>query len=151
MTMNRREAFGVVSAFALMGTLAEGQTSETAAMPLSKVYKFDDFPVTHNPAGAEGRAIPKEAMPLGAVIGVHISTVAPGKEFAPMRRLAFHEFRMVREGKLEFLIEGKPPQIAEAGDIVFCAANEMAQVRNSSDKPVSYFAVMIAPPKAATS
>jgi hypothetical protein len=142
--MNRREVLGTFSAFALMASLAEAQTATTAAPGMVKVFKFADFPVTHNPTtGATGRGVPNELMCSGDITEVHITTLDPGKEFGPMRKNPFCGFRLIHAGKMEVLVEGMPPQTAEAGDIVYASADQTFHVRNAGDTPLTYFVIQI--------
>jgi len=99
--------------------------------------------MTHNPAGAAGRAIPAATIPPGDLSALHFSTLEPGKAFGPIHKNPNHEFRMIHIGKLELLVEGQPPQPAEAGDVVFAPANQMYTVRNPGDVATTYFTVLI--------
>lgn len=151
MKMNRREAFSALSAFALMGVTAEveAQTGGAADVTSSRLYKYADIAVTHNPAGAAGRAVPNADLPKDEFLGVHLTTIEPGKEFAPLHKNANHEYLFVHEGRLELVLEGKPTLSGEVGDILFAAANEMHTTRNPGKTPVTYFVTQIKGPVAA--
>ena len=143
--MNRREALGSLSAFALLSSWMEAQTSAPAAAPGIQVFRFADLPVTRNASGAAGRGVPQSLVPQGDLTEVHITTLDPGKEFGPMRTNPNYGFRMIHAGKMEILAEGLPPQVAEAGDIVYAPANQTFQVRNPGDTPLTYFVVQVKP------
>ena len=143
--MNRREALGSLSAFALLGSLMEAQADGPSSPTDIKIFRFADMPVTHNASGAAGRNVPRDLMVQGDLAEVRITTVDPGKEFAPMGKNPNHVFRMIHTGKIEVLTEGKPPLTAEVGDIVYVPANLTCQVRSSGDTPLTYFLFEIKP------
>jgi hypothetical protein len=146
--MNRREALGSLSAFALLGSLMEAHADGPSSPTDIKVFRFADLPVTRNPSGAAGRGVPRDLMPQGDLTEVQITTIDPGKEFGPMRKNPNIGFRMIHAGKMELLAEGMPSLTAEAGDIVYAPANQTYQVRNSGDTPLTYFLIQIKPTSA---
>jgi mannose-6-phosphate isomerase-like protein (cupin superfamily) len=143
--MNRREAVGSLSAFALLGSLMGAQTAESAGSVEIKVFKPADMPVSRNPAGAAGWGVPQTLVPQGDITEVHVTTLEPGKEFGPMRKNPNYAFRMILSGKMEVLAEGKPPLSAETGDVVYAPADQNYQVRNSGDMSLTYFVVQVKP------
>jgi mannose-6-phosphate isomerase-like protein (cupin superfamily) len=148
--MNRREALGSLSAFALLGSLMEAQTSEPAGSAEIKVFKAADMPTTRNPSGAAGWGVPTTLVPHGDITEVHVTTLEPGKEFGPMRKNPNYAFRLIHTGKMETLTDGKPPLTAEAGDVVYAPANQTYQVRNSGDTPLTHFVVQVKPAPASS-
>ena len=148
--MNRREALGSLSVFALLGSLMEAQAEGPSLPAEVKLFKFADMPVTHNASGASGRNVPKDFLVQGDLAEVRITTVDPGKEFAPMGKNPNHVFRMVHTGRIEVLTEGKPPVTGEVGDIVYVPANLTAQVRSTGDTPLNYFLFEIRPKPASS-
>ena len=55
-TINRREAVGALSVFALIGKIAEAQTSAGAGPVPFQIIKFDSLAVAHNHTNCQGRS-----------------------------------------------------------------------------------------------
>jgi quercetin dioxygenase-like cupin family protein len=141
MNVNRREALGMTAAFALLAQVADAQMDGTA--PTSRLFKFSELPAKTNPSGAGTRGLPKEAVPVGTVVGMHFSSIEPGKLFSPLHRNPDCEIRMIMDGRADWLVGDKPAQPVERGDVIFSAPNDLNTMGNSSDKPVTYFVVTV--------
>ncbi len=143
--MNRREALGALSAFALTAPLSQAQTTAASTVETVKLFKYAEFPLVHNPNGSTGRNVPQELIPPGDVMGIHLTTIEPGKEYGPMRKSTICEIRMIHSGTMELLVEGQPSQTAEAGDIIVASANQTYHVRNPGSTPLTYLILQIKP------
>ena len=143
-TMNRREMCGALSAFALMATLAEAQvaTATVDEMTRSKVFSFDKLPVTQNANGGWGRQVMHGTLPTGEFVEVHETMLPAGKMPHPPHKHRNTEFVLIREGKLEFLNDGKP-EPAGPGDVIYTASNVMHGLTNIGTTPALYFVVSI--------
>jgi len=60
----------------------------------------------------------------------------------PPHRHRNSEILFIREGKLEFLNDGKPEPVG-AGCVVFTASNVLHGLKNVGDTPARYFVVAI--------
>jgi quercetin dioxygenase-like cupin family protein len=145
--MNRREALGALSAFTLMGSLAEAQTTAASSTEV-KIFRYTEVPVTRGATGAAARNIPQDLIPMGDVTGVHLTTIDPGKEFGPMRKGVLCEIRLMYSGKIEVMVEGMASQFAGPGDMIVAPAGATYHVRNPGDTPLSYFILQIKPASA---
>ena len=145
-TMNRREMCGALSAFALMATIAEAQTTaasaDTTDMAVSKVFSFDKLPVTQNANGGWGRQVMHGTLPTGEFVEVHETMLPAGKMPHPPHKHRNTEFVLIREGKLEFLNDGKPEPVG-VGDVIYTASNVMHGLTNVGTTPALYFVVSI--------
>jgi quercetin dioxygenase-like cupin family protein len=146
-TMNRREMCGALSAFALMATVAEGQTpaantTDTTDMAVSKVFSFDKLPKTPNANGGWGRQVMHGTLPTGEFVEVHETMLPAGKMPHPPHQHRNTEFVLIREGKLEFLNDGKP-EPAGVGDVIYTASNVMHGLTNVGTTPALYFVVSV--------
>ncbi len=136
----------MMSAFALMATLAEAQEAGESALTMTRVIKFGSLPEKVNANGSSTRGFPKDTVPMAMITGMHFSTIPPGKMFAPLHRSGDYEFRMIYQGKAELVTEGNPPQLAEPGDIVFSVANSLNTMQNPGTVPCTYFVVSVKGP-----
>jgi mannose-6-phosphate isomerase-like protein (cupin superfamily) len=149
-TINRREAVGALSVFALMGKIAEPQTSAGAGPVPFQIIKFDSLAVAHNHTnGSTGRNVPMTGIPKGDIVGLHFTTLEPGQSMGAVHKNSNHEIRMIHTGKLELVIDGRPVQTAEPGDVVVAPANEPYTVRNGGAATLTYFTIQIPGPKPA--
>jgi mannose-6-phosphate isomerase-like protein (cupin superfamily) len=157
--MNRRELFAALSAFAAVGTvalsagtsLAEGQGSDQSmpgtakADPVlsgSKTFAFDALPVTNLPNGGTMRRVISGVLATGEFIEVHETMLPAGQMPHPPHRHRNSELLFIREGKLEFLNDGKPEAVGP-GDVVFAASNVMHGLKNTGTTPANYFVIAI--------
>ena len=128
-TMNRREACLATSALAVlsgMGLAAKpvkaGDQQGKNVLSMRKV--LSGFLVT------------------GEYIEVHESMLPAGKMPHPPHRHRNSEILFIRQGKLEFLNDGKPEPIG-SGCVVFTASNVLHGLKNVGNTPATYFVVAI--------
>lgn len=147
--MNRREACLAVAALAAIGGKAFLATAKNTVDPekdsvlsRSETFSYDQLPVTDLPNGGTMRRVVSGVLATGEYIEVHESMLPPGKMPHPPHRHRNSEILFIREGKLEFLNDGKP-EPAGPGDVVFAASNVMHGLKNVGDTPAAYFVVAI--------
>ena len=144
MEMNRRDAVAAMMAFASMGVLAEAQGAalDDAALRVSKVFHFDEMKVSNFANGGWGRAVMHGTLPTGEFVEVHETMLPAGQMPHPPHQHRNTEFVLVREGKLEFLNDGRPEPVG-VGDVIYTASNQMHGLKNIGDTPALYFVVSI--------
>ena len=144
MEMNRRDAVAAMMAFASMGVLAEAQGAalDDAALRVSKVFHFDEMKVSNFANGGWGRAVMHGTLPTGEFVEVHETMLPAGQMPHPPHQHRNTEFVLVREGKLEFLSDGKPEPVG-VGDVIYTASNQMHGLKNVGDTAALYFVVSI--------
>ena len=144
MEMNRRDAVAAMMAFASMGMLAEAQGAalDDAALRVSKVFHFDEMKVSNFANGGWGRAVMHGTLPTGEFVEVHETMLPAGQMPHPPHQHRNTEFVLVREGKLEFLNDGKPEPV-DVGDVIYTASNQMHGLKNVGDTAALYFVVSI--------
>jgi quercetin dioxygenase-like cupin family protein len=147
--MNRRELCIAVSAFAALGGAgfpAKAQnTSDTKkdkVLSNSGTFSYDQLPVADLPNGGTMRRVMSGVLVTGEHIEVHESMLPPGKMPHPPHRHRNSEILFIREGKLEFLNDGKPEPVGPGG-VVFTASNVLHGLKNVGDTPATYFVVAI--------
>ena len=144
--MNRREACIALSALAALGTgfsakAATGEKKETV-LSRSETFSYDQLPVTALPNGGTMRRVISGTLVTGEYIEVHESVLPPGEMPHSPHRHRNSEILFIREGKLEFLNDGKPEPVGPSG-VVFTASNVLHGLKNVGNTPASYFVIAI--------
>jgi mannose-6-phosphate isomerase-like protein (cupin superfamily) len=147
--MNRREACLAASALAVWSGLGLAAKSEKAddsqsknVLSRSKTFSYDHLPITQLPNGGIMRRVVSGFLVTGEYIEVHESMLPPGKMPHPPHRHRNSEILFIREGKLEFLNDGKPETVG-SGCVVFTASNVLHGLKNVGNTPATYFVVAI--------
>lgn len=159
--MNRRELVIALSSFAALGGVASlaqaqsekisagnaekktsGQAKKDRVLDQSLTFQYDQLPVTNLPNGGTQRRVISGVLPTGEYIEVHESVLPAGKMPHPPHRHRNSEVLFIREGKLEFLNNGKPEPVGPGG-VVFTASNVLHGLKNVGDTPASYFVIAI--------
>ena len=147
--MNRREACLAASALAVlsgMGLAAKpekaGDSQSKNVLSRSETFSYDHLPVTQLPNGGTMRRVVSGFLVTGEYIEVHESMLPPGEMPHPPHRHRNSEILFIREGKLEFLNDGKPEPVGSGG-VVFTASNVLHGLKNVGDTPATYFVVAI--------
>jgi quercetin dioxygenase-like cupin family protein len=154
-SMNRREACLALAALAALGgeglAKAENASDSEKANGLSRseIFSYDQLPVTDLPNGGTMRKVVSGVLVTGEYIEVHESMLPPGKMPHPPHRHRNSEILFIREGKLEFLNDGKPEPVGP-GDVAFTASNVLHGLKNVGDTPANYFVVAIGAPMASS-
>jgi quercetin dioxygenase-like cupin family protein len=154
--MNRREACLALAALAALGgktfPAQAGQTNnpgKNSVLSHSETFSFDQLPVTGLPNGGMMRKVVSGVLVTGEFIEVHETMLPPGKMPHPPHRHRNSEILYIREGKLEFLNDGKPEPVGPGG-VVFTASNVLHGLKNVGDTPAAYFVVAIGRPTASS-
>jgi mannose-6-phosphate isomerase-like protein (cupin superfamily) len=151
--MNRREVCIGLSAFmALAGigmpAIADDEKGKGTkdkkenVLSHSETFPYDQLPVTKEPGGHVMRRVLSGVLATGEFIEVHESTLPAGDMPHPPHKHRNSEILFIRDGKLEFLNDGKPEPVGPGG-VVFTASNVMHGLRNVGDTPANYFVVAI--------
>ena len=148
-TMNRREACLAASALVLFsGTGWAGQPQKAGdpeskqVLDRSETFSYDQLPITALPNGGTMRRVVSGYLVTGEHIEVHESMLPPGQMPHPPHRHRNSEILFIREGKLEFLNDGKTEPVGP-GCVVFTASNVLHGLKNVGDTPATYFVVAI--------
>ena len=148
-TMNRREACLAGSALAVLSGIGFGAKPERAGDPQSKnvlsrseTFSYDHLPITELPNGGTMRRVVSGFLVTGEYIEVHESMLPAGKMPHPPHRHRNSEILFIREGKLEFLNDGKAEPLG-SGCVVFTASNVLHGLKNVGNTPATYFVVSI--------
>lgn len=152
--MNRREACASIAAYSLLGGLLAQltQTASAQALPgaaeaaadlsTSRVFHFEDMPVTHSAVGGWGRAVIHGTLPTGEFLEIHETMLPPGKMPHPPHKHSNSEFIILREGKVQYLSDGHK-EIVNVGDVIYTASNKPHGMLNVGDVPAIYFVVSV--------
>jgi quercetin dioxygenase-like cupin family protein len=147
--MNRREMCVALSAFAALGGVGlaaeskgAGSSTKDKVLSQSETFPYDQLPVTHLPNGGTMRKVISGVLVTGEYIEIHESMLPPGKMPHPPHRHRNSEILFIREGKLEFLNNGKPEMVGPGG-VVFTASNVLHGLKNIGDTPATYFVIAI--------
>jgi len=73
-------------------------------------------------------------------VEVHLTTLAPGKESHPAHRHPWEELIYVREGQVDFTINGQVHH-AGPGSYAFFASNDPHNARNVGTTPATYYVI----------
>ena len=154
--MNRREVCVAMSALAALGGFGLQANAESAVdmekenvLSRSEVFPYDQLPVTQLPNGGTMRKVISGFLVTGEYIEVHESMLPPGKMPHPPHRHRNSEVLFIRDGRLEFLNDGKPEPVGPGG-VVFTASNVLHGLKNVGDTPATYFVIAIGRPSAAS-
>ena len=143
--MKRRElAFLLPALGAICATLTEAQ-NETSEKPLamhSRVFAFDQLPVKRSAGGAATRPVLRGKLPTGEIVEIHETTLPPGQMPHPAHKHVHTEFMLIREGSLEFILDGQSEPLGPGG-IAYAASGEMHGLKNVGTIPANYFVIAI--------
>jgi quercetin dioxygenase-like cupin family protein len=134
--MTRRDLAALLPALGLAGAaLADAPAHSTA-------YSFDKLPVTYSSGGAATRPVFRGKLPTGERVELHETTLMPGQMPHPAHRHVHTEFMLIREGAVEFILEGRSEQMA-AGGVAYAASGEFHGLKNVGTVPANYFVIAI--------
>ncbi len=156
---SRRDLCLSLPAFALLGDAFAQQT----AAPSPQESKLDPAKIAHGTEVfahnqvfrwqekplAPGKATSIQSVNQGVLItgeGVemHNTVLAAGREPHPPHRHEHSEWLLIREGQVEWMIDG-PPVPAGPGDICYAASMQMHGIRNVGTVPAKYFVMAVGP------
>jgi quercetin dioxygenase-like cupin family protein len=90
------------------------------------------------------RPVFKGRLATGESVELHETTVAVGGAPHPPHRHLHSEMFLVREGTMEFTVNGKGYKMAP-GSAGFASSNDEHGVKNAGDTPLTYFVVAVGP------
>lgn len=121
--------------------MAAEETGKTLP-PNSRVFSFDSLPVKSSPSGAATRPVLQGRLPTGEFIELHETTLMPGQMPHPAHRHTHTELMLIREGTLEFILDGKSERLGSGG-VAYAASGELHGLKNVGDVPANYFVIAI--------
>ena len=133
--MTRREMCGLFPAALIFQAAGEQKTLQSGS------FGFDQLPLRSS-NGAQFRSIMRGKTATGENIEVHETTLPSGGAPHPPHHHVQSEMWLVREGTLEFTVNGRTGRLGP-GSAGFASSNEEHGVRNPGTTPVTYFVVEI--------
>ncbi len=117
--------------------------AETEALRHNQIFRAASLPV-HSSANGSSQHVVQGTLVTGEGVELHNSTLLPGHEPHPPHQHVHAEFLLIREGNVEWLLDGKR-QSAGPGDILYASSNVLHGLRNTGAATASYFVVAIGP------
>lgn len=150
--MNRRHFSALLPALAAgLPMLAESQNETAQTAPGAATGTASDpvetgvYPGFTPPAeftGRKGHSFFHGTLPTGIGCEAHVSYLAPGAQHEPEEKHKHSEIWMVREGKVELMLNGESHMLGP-GDVGIAVAGTMHWVRNAGDTVASYFVIEV--------
>ena len=144
--MTRRDLALIIPVLgAVAGSAAADAQSESSAPPLtihSQVFLFDKLPVHSSSGGAATRPVLHGALPTGEIVEIHETTLMPGQMPHPAHQHVHTEFMLIREGSLEFILDGRSEPFGPGG-VAYARSGEMHGLKNVGSTPAHYFVIAI--------
>lgn len=143
MEFSRRDLCALFPAAALLATLPlESQTRETLAD--SEAFPFDKLPLHTSANGVQSRPVLQGKLPTGELLEVHETMLPAGAMPHPPHHHIHSELWLIREGTVEFTINGAGHRVGPGG-VGFAASNQEHGIKNVGDGPAQYFVVAVGP------
>ena len=148
---SRREAIFTFSATAVGAALlplTHAQATEKGSTVLNRtlVYAPSEMPTRKSPNGATVHEGFIGSLTTGERVDVHQTTLAAGRMPHPEKVHAETMIVMVRDGEIEFLMEGKVIRRMVAGDIAYSVPGQLHGLRNAGTTEANYFVIAIGHP-----
>ena len=123
--------------------VSAGTPSGTALLQHNHVFRSSELPVKPSATGSS-QAVTHGSLPTGEGIEMHNTVLLPGHEPHPPHQHPHAEFLFIREGQVDWLIDGKR-EPAGPGDIVYAASGVLHGLHNTGTTPAKYFVMAIGP------
>jgi mannose-6-phosphate isomerase-like protein (cupin superfamily) len=143
--MNRRSFAALLPALAAsLPALAESQSATAPATADNPVQTgvYAGFTPPAEFAGRKGHSFFHGMLPTDIGCETHVSYLAVGAQHEPEEKHTHSEIWMVREGKVELMLNGESHML-EAGDVGIAVVGTMHWVRNAGDTVASYFVIEV--------
>jgi quercetin dioxygenase-like cupin family protein len=143
--LNRRDIFLAMAAMAAATVVdADAQLPVPGEKTLtdSRAWSFDELPVTKNANGGASRAVVTGVLATGELVEMHETTLPPGQMPHPPHKHRHSEFMMIRQGTLEWDMDGKLERVGPGG-VLFAASNKMHGIKNVGIGDALYFVIAI--------
>jgi len=143
--MNRRNFAALLPALATAwpalaeqnGTPQSTPGSGAASQPI-ETGMYAAFTPPSEFTGRKGHSFFHGMLPTGIGCEAHVSYLAPGTQHEPLEKHTHSEIWLVREGKVELMLNGESHMLGP-GDVGIAVAGTMHWVRNAGDTVASYF------------
>jgi quercetin dioxygenase-like cupin family protein len=129
----------VVCALAQEKPAVEGSASQGSASQGSAIFDWDAVPAKPSSFGS-GRQLFKGPTATLDQLDVHVTTLNPGQAPHPPHQHANEELIIVKEGTVEFLLNGEWKK-AGPGSVIFVASNQLHGLRNPGPAPATYHVI----------
>lgn len=143
--MNRRTFAALLPALAAgLPALAE-QTATASGSASSEPIGTGVYPGFTPPAeftGHKGHSFFHGMLPSDIGCEAHLSYLAVGSRHEPLEKHKHSEIWLVREGKVELMLNGESHMLGP-GDVGIAVAGTMHWVRNAGDTVASYFVLEV--------
>lgn len=126
---------------ALLATAEAGAATRERKLLPARTYKFEDLPVKASPANTL-RDVFDGVAHTGLQVDIHETELPPGGAPHPPHRHIHEEIILIREGKLEVMIEGTVT-IVDPGSVVYVASNDFHGWKNAGPTHAHYFVFAI--------
>ncbi len=149
--IDRRDFLTALSAIAALGIAADAQADAQTYVPHnpgekvlseSEAFGYDSLPVHQSSNGGASRPVIQGVLATGEHVEVHETTLPPGKMPHPPHSHRHSEFMMIREGLVEFNMDGTKQRVGPGG-VLFAASNKLHGLLNVGDENANYFVIAI--------
>lgn len=142
--MTRRDLAFILPSLELISTaITDAQTGNSEQTLLhSRVYSFENLPVKSSAGGATTRPVVRGKLPTGEIVELHETNLMPGQMPHPAHKHVHTEFMLIREGTVEFIMDGRSQQVGPGG-VAYAASGEMHGLKNVGSVPANYFVIAI--------
>lgn len=146
--ISRRQTLFALSASAIGATLAsraraQGSAGGPPVLNKTLVFPISEMPTTKSPNGATVHHGFINTLTTGEVVDVHETTLAAGDMPHPEKKHAETMIVMVRDGEIEFLMEGKVVRKMVPGDVAYSVPGQLHGLRNVGKTTANYFVIAI--------
>jgi quercetin dioxygenase-like cupin family protein len=127
--------------------VAESAASATSEPLASGVFHVDKLVATPTPVGVRREAFDAPTATVDKT-HCHITTLNVGASSGTPRKHLQEEIIIIKEGSVEANWDGQS-RVANAGDIIFFAANAVTHLRNVGTTPATYYVIYYFTPRTA--
>lgn len=107
------------------------------------IFRASEMPIKQSATGSS-QAVCQGVLPTGEGVEMHNTVLLPGKAPHPPHQHMHSEWLLLREGNVEWLIDGKWHP-ATGGDILYASSMKLHGLRNVGTVPAKYFVMAVGP------